>query len=120
MYVDDPVNASMSFERFGVRGQVQSYVRPLGAAYNSPRVCMEMRGSGPIRPGELEGSRQYPGFPDPVSSTIFSYPSSDLLTFPDNPSYALHRDLRGLHINLPSWRGRWEKEESVTDDERLT
>ena len=42
-YVDDPVNASMSFERFGVRGQVQSYVRPLDAAYHSPRARMEMR-----------------------------------------------------------------------------
>ncbi len=46
---------------------------------------MEMRGSGPNRPGELKGSRLRPGFPDPVSLTIFPYPSFDLLTFPDNP-----------------------------------
>ena len=33
-------------------------------------------------------------------------------------TYALHRDLGGLHVIPPSWRGRRAKEESVADDER--
>ena len=33
-------------------------------------------------------------------------------------TYALHRDLGGLHVIPPSWRERRGKEESVTDDER--
>ena len=82
-YVDDPLNASMLFERFRVCGQVQSYVRPLDCgATLLPRARMEMRGSGPNRLLELESSPFAPGFPDPVSLTVCPYLSSDLLTFP--------------------------------------
>ncbi len=63
-------------------GQVQSCIRPSDAAGHTPRARMEMRGPGPDRYGELEGSWPYPGFPDPVSLTVVPYPSSDLLTFP--------------------------------------
>ena len=48
LYVDAPVNsANMSFERFGVRGQVQSYVRPLG------RGIPHVAGQGGSRAGEI-------------------------------------------------------------------
>ena len=43
------------------------------AAFHLPRARMEMRRSGPNRPRELESSRTYPGFPDPVSMTVCPY-----------------------------------------------
>ena len=68
-----------------VRRNVVRRIRVSGlsiAACHSPRARMEMRGSGPNRLLELESSPFGPGFPDPVSLTVFPYPSSDLLTFP--------------------------------------
>ncbi len=43
-YVDGPVNANMLFERFRVCGQVQSYVRPLGAGYH----CRDCASAGAL------------------------------------------------------------------------
>ena len=63
-------------------GPAQSYIRPLDCGASSwPRARMEMRGSGPNRPGELSGSSHIPGCPDPVSRTVCPYPSSGLPTF---------------------------------------
>ena len=63
-------------------GQVLPCVRPLDAARHWPRACMEIRGSGPNRTSVLERTAAMAGFPDPVSSTVCPYPSSDLLTSP--------------------------------------
>lgn len=60
--------------------QVQSCIRPVDCGISSAAGPYGDRGSGPNRPGELEGSRQYPGFPDLVSLTVVPYSSSDLLT----------------------------------------
>ena len=80
--MDATQNASMSFERFWVRGQMQAYVRPIVCGVSLfPRARLEMRGPGPNRLREPESSRIRPGFPDLDSLTIFPYPSSDLLTF---------------------------------------
>ena len=44
------------------------------AAFHEPRACMEMRGSGPHRVGELEALHPKSGCSDPVSVTVAPYP----------------------------------------------
>ncbi len=81
-YMDAPQNASGFFG--GVRRKAVRLSRTFGlsiAAFHLPRARMEMRGSGPNRPGELGGSSHIPGCPDPVSTTVCPYPSSGLPTF---------------------------------------
>ena len=48
----------------------------------APRARVEVRGSGPNRTSVLERTPAMTGFPDPVSSTVCPYPSSDLPTSP--------------------------------------
>ncbi len=50
-----------------------------------------MRGPGPNRPSELRSSLLIPGIPAPVSTTVFPYPSSDLLAFLPVPRPPLRR-----------------------------
>ena len=52
-----PWNASGFLEGSAQSGPAQSYIRPLRCGASCwPRARMEMRGSGPNRPGELGGS----------------------------------------------------------------
>ena len=77
-----PQNASVFFGGFDQSGPAQRTFGLFVAALHPGRgPVMEMRGSGPNRPGELSGSSHIPGCPDPVSRTVCPYPSSGLPTF---------------------------------------
>jgi len=53
--------------------RVQSCVRPLIAAFHTPRARMEIRRSGPYRLRALFGAPSGTGFPNPISSILFPY-----------------------------------------------
>ena len=82
-YMDAPPECKRFLRR--VRRKAVRLSRTFGplrcGASSWPRARMEMRGSGPNRPGELSGSSHIPGCPDPVSRTVCPYPSSGLPTF---------------------------------------
>ena len=81
--VDASLDASSFSAGYGVCGQAQSCVRPLCAAFSTPRACMEIGGPGPYRGHVFEDTPARPGFPDPVSLTVLSLPLAQSCLHPE-------------------------------------